>query len=125
MIESPEREALAQWLKTLDWNYFVTVTFRREQHPRYPISSILAVQKTLSAFRPALLFLGAEASPSRYWHVHGLLAESRLITSTSDIWRSLFERHGQSKVERIKSKERVAGYCSKYISKNLGDWGMW
>ena len=42
-----------------------------------------------------------------------------------DIWSRLFKQFGRSEVTAVKSPEDVAGYCSKYVTKRMSEYGFY
>ena len=119
------RTALAEWLPTLNFDYFLTVTFT-DPVPAYRASAALrTVRGVLQRPQaPSRLFLATEPHVLGSIHVHGLYARrSRSAASEPAVlWSRLFAYLGRSRVERIHSPEDVAAYCTKYVLKGLTDY---
>ena len=119
------RTALAEWLPSLGFDYFLTVTFS-DPVPAYRSSAALRTVRGVlcRGETPARLFLATEPHVLGSIHVHGLYkrgsagAGSEPAALWSRLWRSL----GRSRVERIHSAEDVASYCTKYVLKGLTDY---
>lgn len=114
------REEYAEWLKGYNWDYFMTVTFRKaKKEPYYALES---VYRELRNFYVARAFLGCEPHQSGDLHIHGILSGAAPgwkpeISLPWEIWNGLFKRFGRSKVEACNSAEAVSSYCAKYILK--------
>lgn len=114
------RSEYAEWLKSYNWDYFLTSTFRRpRQEPYYALQSVWhELQKSFVA----RAFLVAEPHQSGELHIHGLTAGTGPgwkpeIALPWEIWSALFKRFGRAKVEAANSQEAVTGYCAKYLLK--------
>ena len=120
------RESMSEWLPTLNFDYFLTVTFR-DPVPAHRASAAL---RTVSgvirrAGPPRLLFLVTEPHALGSIHVHGLYARSWPLGVASEpahLWSKLYASLGRSRVERIHSQADVATYCTKYVLKGLTDY---
>lgn len=114
------RESYSDWLKTYNWDYFMTATFRSpRKEPYYAMES---VNRVLEKHNVARTFLGCEPFQSGDLHIHGILAGPGpgwfpVIDMPWQIWESLFHAFGRSKVGTCRSTEAVSAYCSKYILK--------
>ncbi len=114
------RQEYAEWLKSYNWDYFLTSTFNKPR--REPYYALQSVWHELQKFSVSRAFLVAEPHQSGDLHIHGLAAgrgagwypELRLPW---DIWQGLFTRFGRAKVEACNSQEAVTGYCAKYLLK--------
>ncbi len=127
-IDSQEvRTALSEWLPSIVSGpcepWFLTVTFRRPPNPKYPESVLANVDRHLRAIcvRPTG-FLGCEPHKSGDLHVHGLIQSGEAGARRSLAWDSLFRRFGISRIEPPNGLDKVAWYCSKYITKDLAAW---
>lgn len=124
------QDKLSQWIMTYHWDYFFTITNRKER--RDSLAFIRDVKDSLQRIGGRKVFIACE--PFRYshnLHAHGLvtgehapagwLPEYSLELPWS-AWRHLFKRFGRSRVEYIRSARQVSEYCSKYVSKiSAGD----
>jgi len=119
------RKELAEWLESYKWDYFLTVTFREPRAPHLALNTLNSVQKVLRRFGPKLLFLGTEQHVSSLLHVHGLIADGLIALPSQLVWKALFERFGRSKVDKVLDNGKVSRYVSKYVAKDLGEWGVW
>jgi hypothetical protein len=114
------REAYAEWLQSYDWDYFLTVTFRKPR--KDPYYALQSVWHELKQYDVARSFLVAEPHQSGDVHVHGLASGRGAgwqpgIALPWQIWDGLFKRFGRATVEAANSQEAVTGYCAKYILK--------
>lgn len=124
----------ANWLTSLPWDFFLTIT-SREPIPAHRGESVLhAIGKQLCArFRPEMVFLGAEAHLSQAMHYHGLyrgtedrskFPDSYWRLYASDIFSVLFDTYGRSKVECVRGQGAVSAYVSKYCVKSTGTYQL-
>jgi len=119
------RESLASWLPTLNFDYFLTVTFSDPVPARRASAALRTVRGVLSRGEtPRHLFLATEPHALGSIHVHGLYARRSLSVASEPgvLWSKLFASLGRSRVERIHSVEDVASYCTKYVLKGLTDY---
>lgn len=119
------RGALAEWLPTLNFDYFLTVTFRDPVPAYRSFAALRTVSGVISrGEKPRNLFLATEPHVLGSIHVHGLYARrSQSAASEPDaLWSKLFASLGRSSVARIRSTEDVATYCTKYVLKGLTDY---
>jgi len=119
------RNALAEWLPTLNFDYFLTVTFRDPVPAYRSYAALRTVRGVISRGEtPRNLFLATEPHVLGSIHVHGLYARrSRSAASEPGVlWSKLFVSLGRSSVARIRSTEDVATYCTKYVLKGLTDY---
>ena len=116
-------DALAEWLQADSWDYFFTITCRRER--RDSIAFIRDVSQVVQYDR---MFIACE--PHRYsynLHAHGLIAVETAVqlpwrgdswqSTPHELWDKWFHKFGRSRVEPIRSMHDVASYCSKYVTK--------
>jgi len=119
------RTALAEWLPSLGFDYFLTVTFSDPVPAHRASAALRTVRGVLSRGEaPRLLFLATEPHVLGSIHVHGLY-KRRSYGAASEpaiLWSKLYASLGRSRVERIHSVEDVASYCTKYVLKGLTDY---
>lgn len=127
-----ERDALAEWLETFKWTFFLTVTFRWWARPEQAQSHFEYVRRALARYHPERLFLGAELHKKGDLHLHGIYAEGDGAYTPGfgtpraiDIWSLLYKRFGRSKVEAVRNPAAVVSYCTKYVTKQLTDYNIW
>jgi len=122
------RTALAEWLPTLNFDYFLTITFEDPVPRHRALTALNTVRGVISrGVEPRHLFLATEAHASGFLHVHGLYARRSSGDSASEpavLWSRLWRSLGRSRVERIRSGEAVAAYCTKYVLKGLTDYSL-
>jgi len=119
------RNALAEWLPSLGFDYFLTVTFRDPVPAYRAYAALRTVRGVLCRGEtPRHLFLATEPHVLGSIHVHGLYARrSSGPGSEPDVlWRKLWGSLGRSRVARIRSTEDVVTYCTKYVLKGLTDY---
>jgi len=115
------REQYADWLKRYNWDYFMTVTFRKpRKEPYYVLESVYRV--LANDYFVARAFLGCEPHQSGDLHIHGILSGAAPgwkpeIALPWQIWDGMFKGFGRSKVEACNSSEAVSAYCAKYVLK--------
>ena len=119
------REAFAEWLQTLSWDWFLTQTFEIPRLPHQSIQVLNRLAATLRHFSAAGVFLGTETHKSGYLHVHGLVRDPLMAIPWGPLTRALRRRYGRNKLERIHDVAKVASYCSKYVAKELTDYNIW
>lgn len=131
---SRSRSAVRDYILANDWEYFVTLTVRKEVVNRYSLSDVL------SLVRPFLHELGRNKGfkyclvPERHkngaWHFHGVMSgidvEELPPWAPKDIldagylnWPLWSNKFGFVTVDHIKDKIAVGFYVSKYITKDL------
>ncbi len=123
------------WLESQPWHYFLTITFREPLTAHRADSTLNAIGKQLCARHwPERVFLGAETHLSQAIHFHGLYRECAprarfpdwlWCQMATDIWGTLFNTYGRSKVELVRGQGDVAKYVSKYCTKELGSYGIY
>lgn len=125
------RSAYADYLQSLHWDFFITVTFRN--HWRDSIKAHEAVWNALhydSNVKRAFLAVERHRYPNWQVHVHGLVSDydgswrPGMLLPWS-MWENLFKRFGRTRVEQIRSSEDVSGYCAKYVTKRVSEYGFY
>jgi len=121
------REALGEWLQTFNWDLFITITFTDPRPPHNALTTIRGIRNVIRRYSSGLLFLGTELHINRTLHVHGIL-EARLWADkhvlANVLWREFYGRYGRSSVSKVQSREAVADYVSKYVTKELTEWTL-
>lgn len=122
------REAYSQWLQSLDWDYFLTVTFRKPRVDGIRANDV--VWDCIWNMNIERAFLTAESfKSSKEVHVHGLIAGHPGMPYQTwlpwAMWERLYKIHGRSRVEGIGNPGQVANYCSKYVVKGLANYGFY
>lgn len=122
--ESLERmqwlSTLASYLQQKQWDVIITGTFaKRENHPH---TAIEKVYNKLPFSRKA--FLAAETHRLGGYHVHGLVEFSENFDKFESIAIATenLSKNGFCKVDLIDSPRAVSAYCTKYVTKELGDY---
>lgn len=116
------RDEYTKWLANEEWDYFFTGTFRDGSFT--PNSARRAGERFFKPFTSKELVVLFIESGSLYGevHLHGLLRFDPFQKPTARlIWSRWFEKYGRAKVEVINSREDVAGYCCKYVTKEMKD----
>ena len=132
-------QAYADFLQSHQWDYFATITFKRERR-----DSMAAIRDVWRALNPPgfqkihRAFLACEPHQTGALHIHGLM-----LANFETNWRPLpydfnvqdFLNHtfGRSRIEPARNETDVSSYCSKYVVKNsniydyafLGDKKAW
>lgn len=113
-----------------DFQYFVTLTLDKNLHDRYDLKGYI---KRLGQFiRNYRRNYGADIQylliPERHkdgaWHMHGLfmgIPEEHLSVNKNGYldWRAYSKRFGYISLDKIKNKEAVSKYITKYVSKSF------
>jgi hypothetical protein len=69
-------------------------------------------------------FYALEQNPCRDgFHVHALWCDC-MNKSRREIWRRWFERYGRARIEPVNSRDDVADYCAKYVTKEGSWWNV-
>lgn len=131
---SRSRSAVRDYILANDWDYFVTLTIRKEVVNRYSLADVL------SLIRPFLHELGRKKGfryciiPERHkdgaWHFHGVMSGIDVCElppwAPKDArdagylqWPLWANKFGFTAVGKIKDKIGVGFYVSKYITKDL------
>jgi len=120
------RNAFGQWLGTFPWAYFLTITFRNPRYPHHAMSTLGQISKTIKRATDGNHFLGTEIHISRTLHVHGLLAAPHGPSESvqRNLWSAFYKEYGRCQVHRVRSREAVSHYVSKYVTKELTEWLM-
>lgn len=116
------KEAFAEYLQTITWDYFFTGTFR------YNDISVNGARRACERFfegfsgiEIGILFFEHGSLYGRV-HVHGLLRfDPKRKATAGTIWGRWFETYGRARVETPKSGKSVSTYCTKYVTKHLKD----
>jgi hypothetical protein len=66
--------------------------------------------------------LGQNSSRDGY-HVHALWCDCQ-NKSRPEIWREWFHRYGRARIEPVNSRDDVADYCAKYVTKEDSWWDV-
>lgn len=137
------------YAKSNVWNWFVTLTFDKHKVDRYDYDDcVKKLSKWLNNLKrssPALSYL---VVPERHkdgaWHFHGLFAgvneddmvytgrkvvkrlkmdsgRSRFVRTDDKIYRIGKYRLGWMTATRIKDKDKVTSYITKYVTKDMLD----
>lgn len=125
--------ALSEWLQSTPWDYFITVTTRKQRTDS--IALIRDIKEEIQKDNQTCkMFLACEPHRlNRNLHAHGLVLTGNRRNKDGSIfgldpsyalWNDLFHRFGRSRVELVRSKADVAAYCTKYVTK-LTDGDNW
>lgn len=113
-----------------DFKYYVTLTLNKDLHDRYDLKKFI---KRLGQFiRNYRRKYGADIQylliPERHkdgaWHMHGLIKgvpEEHLSINKNGYldWQAYSKRFGFISLDKIKNKEAVSKYITKYVSKSF------
>jgi len=122
------RPVYADFLASLTWDFFLTVTFREPVPMRRQESVTHAVGQTIKARYETVdnLALFAEPHLSRNLHLHGLvhLQESTIPTvldaARQDMQQYLGDKFGRSQAAFPRGRAAVSKYVAKYCVKTDG-----
>lgn len=128
---SRTRSKIFEYAYCNDFDYFVTLTLNPEKHDRTDLKSFI---KKLSRFirwyrdkydcNIQYILIPEKHKKYNAYHMHGLIKgipESHLTVNKHGYldWYAYADRFGFINLSRVKSKERVAKYITKYITKDL------
>ena len=120
------RNAYSEWLASLPWDLFLTITFRDPVPMRRQESVTHAVGQSLKARYETIDVLGLFAEPhlSQNLHLHGLVKidgrEDLLNFCRQDMQRYLGEKFGRSQAAFPRGRGAVTAYVAKYCTKANG-----
>jgi hypothetical protein len=122
-------EAWAGFLGRVDWQWFVTLTFRGNPHPESALKKVKVWCSKLSQHlfgrrwyrrsRGVRWVCAVERTRQGIVHCHLLVSADGLVTARRLSWKDEWERLGGgfARVEQPSSAPRAAAYCAKYICK--------
>ncbi len=125
------RAAYGDWLGSLPWDFFLTVTFREPVPMRRQESVTHAVGQSLKARYETIGVMGLFAEPhiSQNLHLHGLVKidgkEEVLRFCRQDMQQYLTEKFGRSQAALPRDRNHVARYVAKYCVKADGYYELW
>ena len=115
-----------------DWDYFFTGTINEENLDRYDFGCFSSkLRKFIDNYNrlypdgAVTYLLIPEQHQDGAWHVHGLLKgikpEHLVFNKNSYLtWKQYDKAFGYMSISRIRHKERIASYITKYIGKSIG-----
>lgn len=133
-IQGQLRLDYSDWLQSLPWDYFVTITCRADR--RDPLAFLRDIEAQEISERIRRGFWAIEPHKRGEIHAHGIIAVYHHVISTRysgdhdlaspyQFWANFFRSFGRSRVDCVRSRENVTGYCSKYVTKPGGfDYGF-
>lgn len=107
-----------------DFTYFFTSTVNSELADRYSLSecqkNIRKVMKSIKRKNKAFIYLFiTEKHKDGAFHFHGLCSDLELYINNNGYYSSKdFDKLGFNSFSKIKSKEKVSNYITKYITKD-------
>jgi len=125
------RDAYADWLATLDWDLFLTITFREPVPMRRQEVVTHAVGQSIKSQYETLdrLALFAEPHKSMNLHLHGLLKvtdDQRVLNHFREsIQAYLSDKFGRSQAALPRGHAAVSKYVAKYCVKADGYYELW
>jgi len=118
-----QRQEMFLWVNGLaPWKVIAHHTFVWE-------ASIWSAQKSYERFMAkrcadVSYFYALEENPSRDGHhVHALWADCEGV-QRSEIFARWKESYGRNRIEPVRSRQDVAAYCSKYVTKERAWWNV-
>jgi len=137
---SRSKQAVYELAKCNDFKYFVTFTINKDKYDRYNLEVYMkAFSKWLNNYARKTegekldYILIPELGKSGAWHIHGLMNgvpsehlscfekgkhPKRLVDSNYLNWEAYEKKFGFCSFGKIRSKEKVSGYITKYIRKS-------
>lgn len=114
---------MGDWVHGLaPWQVISHLTFAWE-------ASVWSAQRCYEKFmrtelRGVSYFYALEQNPGRDgFHVHALWVDCQ-NRCRRDIWREWFHRYGRNRIEPVNSRDDVADYCAKYVTKEGAWWDV-
>jgi hypothetical protein len=115
--------AMGDWVHSLaPWQVISHLTFEWE-------ASIWSAQRCYEKFmrtemRGVSYFYALEPNPGRDgYHAHSLWMDCLNMRRT-EIWDKWFHRYGRARIEPVNSRDDVADYCAKYVTKDNSWWNV-
>lgn len=121
------RRALASWLQSQEWDYFFTITCRRERRDRLALLRDVKGELDEKSYH-GRGFIAIEPHFNGGIHAHGLVYNHPQAVvgdyahNAGDFWYSSFQKFGRSRFSTVKSVESVSAYCAKYVTKKICEW---
>jgi len=119
-----EKEERVNWIQSLaPWSVMATGTFRWS-------ASVWSARRCFEKFMVRKMpgvsyFYVCERNPCRDgFHVHSLWSDCKGVFRR-DVWRDWFDRYGRNLVEPVRKSADVAGYCAKYLVKDVYQGDTW
>jgi len=125
------RDAYADWLASLPWDYFLTITFRDPVPMRRQESVTHAVGQSIKSRYETVdrLALFAEPHKSKNLHLHGLVhlgaSEEIIGRARRDMQSYLRDKFGFSEAAFPRGHQAVSKYVAKYCVKANGYYELW
>jgi len=125
------QDGFSEFLQRWRWDYFLTVSFRTPRQPFHALSTLQQVARVIKKRSNGRFFIGTELHLNRTLHVHGLYQSPTTpdgptwVSGTvmaQYLWQDFFGLFGRSQVRKVRSREAVSSYCSKYVTKELTEW---
>lgn len=126
------RSKIKEYALCNDWRYFVTLTIDKRKYDRYNLNLYI---KDLSRFilnynrycnddEKVKYILIPEEHKDGAWHMHGLIngiKKKDIYKNKNNYldWKKYSEKFGYMSLAKIKDKNKVSSYITKYISKNM------
>jgi hypothetical protein len=114
---------MGDWVHSLaPWQVISHMTFSWE-------ASIDSARRCYEKFmrtemRGISYFYALEQNPGRDGHhVHALWCDCKNMRRT-EIWDKWFHRYGRARIEPVNSRDDVADYCAKYVTKENSWWNV-
>lgn len=125
------RSKIFEYAMCNDFEYFVTLTLNEKKMDRYNLEEF--IKKFGQFIRDYRKKYGVNIQylliPERHkdgaWHMHGLMKgipDEHLSINENGYkdWKEYSKKFGYISIDKIKNKEAVSKYITKYVSKSLG-----
>jgi len=115
------------------WDYFITLTISSQKFDRTDLKGYykkfnqwLRNYNKKYGLNIKYLFIPELHEDGMSWHMHGFimgLPESHLSYNSNGYldWLAYSAKFGYVSIDKIRDRQRIASYITKYISKNLSD----
>jgi hypothetical protein len=119
-------EIMADWVHRLcPWEVIAHLTFRWEcslESGRRCFERFMRKHHARLSYFYALEANG-HCSDRTGFHVHALWGDCQGVFR-KEAWATWFKRYGRARIEPVRSKGDVSGYCSKYVTKEGAWWNV-
>ena len=116
---------MAQWLSTMPWDWWCTLTFKTEYSPDAADRAFRRWTAELRKDSPALgFFVGHEIGRQGRLHLHALIGGLETHVQRTVAWRRWFRRHGRAQLQPYDSDRGATNYAAKYVTKDGARWNI-
>jgi len=116
---------MAEWLSTMPWDWWCTLTFKTEQWPESADRAFREWTAELRKDSPALgFFVGQERGRLQRLHLHALIGGLATHVRRTVAWKRWDRRHGFAQVQPYDPDRGASHYITKYVTKDFEGWDI-